>query len=66
MSDKTGYPMGDANMLSSLTMIVTGLDLFPAATMPKTSTLWHLKTTKMMPESFEYARNGGRKFGFAT
>ena len=24
--------------------------------------LWHLKTTKMMPESFEYAKNGGRKY----
>src|SRR5579872_83089 len=24
--------------------------------------LWHLKDTKMMPESFEYARNGGRKY----
>jgi enediyne biosynthesis protein E4 len=24
--------------------------------------LWHLKDTKMMPESFEYAQNGGRKY----
>lgn len=24
--------------------------------------LWHLKTTRIMPESFEYAQNGGRKF----
>ncbi len=24
--------------------------------------LWHLKTTKIMPESFEYANNGGRKY----
>ena len=24
--------------------------------------LWHLKNTKMMPESFEYAANGGRKY----
>jgi hypothetical protein len=26
--------------------------------------LWHLKTTRMMPESFEYAANGGRKYLF--
>lgn len=24
--------------------------------------LWYLKSTKMMPESFEYANNGGRKY----
>ena len=24
--------------------------------------LWHLKTTAIMPESFEYANNGGRKY----
>jgi hypothetical protein len=24
--------------------------------------LWHLKTTRIMPESFEYAENGGRKY----
>src|SRR4029079_10323169 len=26
--------------------------------------LWHLTTTKVMPESFEYAENGGRKYVF--
>ena len=26
--------------------------------------LWHLKNTRMMPESFEYAHNGGRKYLF--
>ena len=26
--------------------------------------LWHLDDTKMMPESFEYAKNGGRKYLF--
>jgi len=26
--------------------------------------LWHLKDTRMMPESFEYAENGGRKYLF--
>ena len=24
--------------------------------------LWHLKTTRIMPDSFEYANNGGRKY----
>ena len=32
------------------------------ATIPKTLDLWHLETTRMMPESFEYAKNGGRKY----
>ncbi|MBV8832548.1 MAG: CRTAC1 family protein, partial [Acidobacteriaceae bacterium] len=31
---------------------------------PEDVNLWHLKTTKMMPESFEYAENGGRKYLF--
>jgi enediyne biosynthesis protein E4 len=26
--------------------------------------LWHLANTKMMPDSFEYAKNGGRKYLF--
>jgi hypothetical protein len=29
---------------------------------PEDVDLWHLKSTKMMPESFEYAKNGGRKY----
>ena len=38
------------------------LDLFLGGYYPETVDLWHLTTTKMMPESFEYARNGGRKY----
>jgi hypothetical protein len=38
------------------------LDLFIGGYYAEDVDLWHLKTTKMMPESFEYARNGGRKF----
>jgi hypothetical protein len=38
------------------------LDLFIAGYWPDDVDLWHLKTTKMMPESFEYAKNGGRKY----
>jgi len=40
------------------------LDLFLGGYYPETVDLWHLTTTEMMPESFEYARNGGRKFLF--
>ena len=31
---------------------------------PEDIDLWHLKTTRIMPESFEYANNGGRKYLF--
>jgi hypothetical protein len=40
------------------------LDLFLGGYYSETIDLWHLATTEMMPESFEYARNGGRKFLF--
>src|ERR1700685_2324035 len=40
------------------------LDLFVGGYYPEQLDLWHLHTTRMMPESFEYARNGGRKFLF--
>ena len=38
------------------------LDLFLGGYYPEDVDLWHLKTTRMMPESFEYAQNGGRKY----
>ncbi len=38
------------------------LDIFLGGYYPEDVNLWRLKTTKMMPESFEYARNGGRKY----
>ncbi|HEX5706632.1 MAG TPA: CRTAC1 family protein [Pyrinomonadaceae bacterium] len=38
------------------------LDLFVGGYYPESINLWRLETTKMMPESFEYARNGGRKY----
>jgi hypothetical protein len=31
---------------------------------PESVDLWHLTTTRVMPESFEYAENGGRKYVF--
>lgn len=40
------------------------LDLFVGGYYPESVNLWHLTTTRMMPESFEYAQNGGRKYLF--
>jgi hypothetical protein len=38
------------------------LDLFIGGYYSEKIDLWHLKNTQMMPESFEYAKNGGRKY----
>jgi hypothetical protein len=38
------------------------LDLFLAGYWSEEIDLWSLKTTQIMPESFEYATNGGRKY----
>jgi enediyne biosynthesis protein E4 len=40
------------------------LDLFVGGYYSENLDLWHLRDTRMMPESFEYAKNGGRKFLF--
>jgi hypothetical protein len=40
------------------------LDLLLAGYWPESVDLWHLTTTRVMPESFEYAENGGRKYVF--
>ena len=40
------------------------VDLFLAGYWPEDLDLWHLKNTRIMPESFEYANNGGRKYLF--
>ena len=40
------------------------LDFFLGGYYPETVNLWKLADTKMMPESFEYAKNGGRKYLF--
>ena len=40
------------------------LDLFVAGYYPDDVNLWRLSTTKVMPDSFEYATNGGRKYLF--
>ena len=38
------------------------LDLFLAGYWSEAVDLWHLETTRIMPESFEYAENGGRNY----
>ena len=38
------------------------LDLFLAGYWSEEVDLWHLETTRIMPESFEYAENGGRNY----
>lgn len=40
------------------------LDLFIGGYYSEDLDLWHLSTTKIMPSSFEYAKNGGRKYLF--
>lgn len=40
------------------------LDLFLGGYYPENINLWKLSSTKIMPESFEYAQNGGRKYLF--
>jgi hypothetical protein len=40
------------------------LDLFAGGYYPESVNLWKLANTRMMPESFEYANNGGRKYLF--
>ena len=40
------------------------LDLFIGGYFAETLDLWHLDTTRIMPDSFEYATNGGRKYLF--
>src|ERR1051325_3630104 len=38
------------------------LDLFIGGYYSEKIDLWHLEDTRVMPESFEYAKNGGRKY----
>jgi hypothetical protein len=40
------------------------LDLFIGGYYAEDVDLWHLASTRMMPDSFEYAKNGGRKYLF--
>jgi hypothetical protein len=40
------------------------LDLFVGGFYPDTLDLWNLRSTRIMPESFEFAQNGGRNYLF--
>src|SRR5579872_932629 len=40
------------------------LDLFVGGYYSEDIDLWHIATTRIMPDSFEYAKNGGRKYLF--
>lgn len=40
------------------------VDLFLGGYFPEDINLWNLETTRIMPNSFEYASNGGRKYLF--
>lgn len=66
VTDKTGFPSW-VNANTAIWFDYDGdgrLDLFLGGYYSEEVDLWHLKNTRMMPESFEYARNGGRKYLF--
>jgi hypothetical protein len=64
VTDKAGLPKWiNANSACWLDYDRDGhLDLFIAGYWADDIDLWHLKNTKIMPESFQYANNGGRKY----
>jgi hypothetical protein len=64
VTDKAGLPPWvNANSAVWLDFDRDGhLDLFIAGYWDEKLDLWHLDNTKIMPESFEYAKNGGRKY----
>lgn len=66
VTDGTGFPKWvNANTAIWLDYNSDGkLDLFLGGYYPAKFDLWHLNTTRIMPESFEYARNGGRNYLF--
>jgi len=66
VSDKVGLPAWvNANAAVWFDYDRDGrLDLFLGGYYSEDVDLWHLRDTKMMPESFEYAKNGGRKYLF--
>jgi hypothetical protein len=66
VSDQAGLPAWvNANTAVWLDYDRDGkLDLFLPGYWPEDIDLEHLQTTKIMPESFEYAENGGRKYLF--
>ncbi|HEY6248120.1 MAG TPA: CRTAC1 family protein [Pyrinomonadaceae bacterium] len=66
VTDKAGLPSW-VNANTAIWFDYDGdgkLDLFLGGYYSEDVDLWHLKNTRMMPESFEYAQNGGRKYLF--
>jgi hypothetical protein len=66
VSDKVGL-FGWANVNTAVWLDFDRdglLDLFVGGYYPESVNLWKLADTRMMPESFEYANNGGRKYLF--
>jgi enediyne biosynthesis protein E4 len=63
-NDKAGIPNWiNANSAIWIDFDCDGrLDLFIAGYWRDDIDLWNLKSSEMMPESFEYAKNGGRKY----
>ena len=66
VSEKAGLPAWiNANTAIWLDYDGDGLlDLFVGGYYAEDIDLWHLNTTRIMPDSFEYAKNGGRKYLF--
>src|SRR5215471_15024678 len=64
VTDQAGFPPWvNANTAIWLDYDGDGkLDLFIGGYYSEKIDLWHLKNTQMMPESFEYAKNGGHKY----
>ena len=64
VTDTAGlFPWGNVNAAVWLDYDRDGrLDMFLAGYFPERLDLWQLQDTKVMPESFEYAKNGGRKY----
>lgn len=64
VTEKAGFPAWvNANTAIWLDYDRDGLlDIFLGGYYPEDVNLWQLRDTKMMPESFEYAKNGGRKY----
>lgn len=64
VTEQTGFPSWvNANTAIWLDYDRDGLlDLFLGGYYDENLNLWKLSTTRIMPESFEYARNGGRKY----
>jgi hypothetical protein len=66
VTDKSGLPAWiNANTAIWFDYDRDGLlDIFLGGYYSESVNLWKLETTKIMPESFEYAKNGGRKYLF--